>query len=206
MALIVLAMLAGLLLASGAGLVLFAGFELSGAAPATVVFAVLAIGLIAASLGVVLARHPIRSALSLVVAMFLLAAMFATLDAQLIAALQIIVYAGAIMVLFLFVIMLLNLQAEPGFSVGVRHLGVGAAAGVLFLLAVGRFFLGDAGATAAAGPGGPGMGAPVPADFGGIVPIGERLFTHFLLAFEVTSILLLVAVVGSIVLAKRNLV
>lgn len=206
MVFVVLAILASLLLASGAGLVLFAGFELSGAAPATVVFAVLAIGLIAASLGVVLARHPIRSALSLVVAMFLLAAMFATLDAQLIAALQIIVYAGAIMVLFLFVIMLLNLQEEPRFLAGVRHLGVGAGAGVLFLLAVTRFFLGDAGATGAAGPGGPGMGAPVAADFGGIAPIGERLFTHFLLSFEVTSILLLVAIVGSIVLAKRNLV
>lgn len=206
MAIVILAVLAGLLLASGAALVLVAGFELSGAAPATIVFAILAIGIIAASLGVVLARHPVRSALSLVVAMFLLAAMFATLDAQLIAALQIIVYAGAIMVLFLFVIMLLNLQEEPRFTASVNHLGVGSVAGVLFLLAVGRFFFGRTGATVAAGPGGPGMGAAVPADFGGIVPIGERLFTHFLLSFEVTSILLLVAIVGAVVLAKRNLV
>jgi len=205
MVLIILAVLAGLMLVSGAGLVLLGGFELSGAPPATFLFAVLAIGMVAGSLGVILARHPIRSALSLVITMFLLAAMFATLDAQLVAALQIIVYAGAIMVLFLFVIMLLNLQEEPRFLNNVRHLGVGSVVGVIFLMALVRFFFGRAGATAGAGPGGPGMTAAVPAGFGDIASIGERLFTHFLLAFEVTSVLLLVAIVGAIVLAKRHL-
>lgn len=198
MALIVLAMLAGLLLASGAGLVLFAGFELSGAAPATVVFAVLAIGLIAASLGVVLARHPIRSALSLVVAMFLLAAMFATLDAQLIAALQIIVYAGAIMVLFLFVIMLLGADAIPGrqsWRTFILPITLSA------LLALETIYL----LVIKARP----AGNVLPPEEAinateNLQQLGVALFSDYLLPFEIVSILLLAAMVGAIVLTKKE--
>jgi NADH-quinone oxidoreductase subunit J len=168
-------------------------------APA-VIFGVLAALLVAAALGVVLLRSPIRCALSLVVALFLLAVMFLTLDAQLVAALQVIVYAGAIMVLFLFVIMLLNLREQPQVMV---RLGMRLAAGLvgsLFLLAVGRFLVARSVANA-----GTGMGAAVPAAFGSTELLAERLFTQHLLAFEVTSVLLLVAIVGAVVLAKKTL-
>jgi len=166
-----------------------------------VLFGVFAVLLIASALGVVLQRSPIRCALSLVVTLFLLAVVFLFLDAQLVAVLQVIVYAGAIMVLFLFVIMLLNLQEDP---VAMARLGMRTAAalvGTLFLLALVRLLvrplplaLGAAGSS------------PIPAGFGSTEMLGEHLFTRFLLAFEITSILLLVAIVGAVVLAKRKLV
>lgn len=164
-----------------------------------VAFGILAALLVLSALGVVLAQSPIRSALSLVVTLFLLAVTFVFLDAPLVAVLQIIVYAGAIMVLFLFVIMLLNLQQDPSVP---RHrvvlgLALGGSSILLFsgvwLL---RFGVGDA----------PGLQGPAPDGFGSTESIALRLFTHHLLAFEITGLLLLVAVVGAVVLAKRNLV
>ena len=168
-----------------------------------VLFGILAVLLIAASASVVLQKSPIRSALSLVVALFLLAVVFLFLNAQLVAALQVIVYAGAIMVLFLFVIMLLNLQHEVQ---AMAKLGTRFAAGFvasLFLLAVIRLLIAQPGAAAAGA--GSGMGGAVPAGFGSTEQLAERLFTRFLLPFEVNSVLLLVAIVGAVVLAKRTL-
>jgi len=164
-------------------------------------FGILALLMIASALGVVLLHSPVRSALSLVMTLFLLAVTFLFLDAYLVAALQVVVYAGAIMVLFLFVIMLLNLQADPqGMAkVGVRFAAVLLAS--LFLLAAVRFFV----APAALGSG-TGMGGTPPAGFGSVEAVAERLFTHSLFAFEVTSVLLLVAIIGAVVLAKRKLV
>ena len=164
-------------------------------------FGCLAVLLVSSGLGVILARSPIRSALSLVMTLFFLAVMFLLLDAQLVAVLQVIVYAGAIMVLFLFVIMLLNLQEEP---VAMARVSVRCAAGLagsLFLLAAVRFFRSGAPQDPATG-----MGGAVGADFGGTAQVGERLFTHYLLAFEITSFLLLVAMVSAVVLAKKTLV
>jgi len=158
-------------------------------------FAVL---LVLSALGVVLQRNPVRSALSLVATLFLLAVTFLFLDAHLVALLQIIVYAGAIMVLFLFVIMLLNLQTEP------REAGrwglklFGALAASLFVLE-----MIDLSRTKGAAPGS-GMIGAVAEGFGTTEALGERLFTHFLLPFEITSVLLLVAIVGAVVLAKRK--
>ena len=163
-------------------------------------FGVLAALLIASGLGVVLAPSPIRSALSLVVTLFLIAVMFLLLDAQLVAALQVVVYAGAIMVLFLFVIMLLNLQTDTR---AMAHLGVRAAAlllGSLFLLALVRFAV-----RPGIDPAGGGMSGAVPAGFGSTELLAETLFTRFLFAFEITSVLLLVAIVGAVVLAKQRL-
>jgi NADH-quinone oxidoreductase subunit J len=165
-----------------------------------VLFGVMAALLIAAALGVVLQRSPIRSALSLIVTLFLLAVIFVFLDAHLVAALQVIVYAGAIMVLFLFVIMLLNLQHDPQ---GLARLGIRYAAalvGSLFFLAAVRFLV------RAPSSAGPGMSGAAPEGFGSIEQVGERMFTHALLPFELTSVLLLVAIVGAVVLAKRRLV
>ncbi|MBI3782381.1 MAG: NADH-quinone oxidoreductase subunit J [Deltaproteobacteria bacterium] len=164
----------------------------------TGVFVLLATLLVVAALGVVLARSPIRSALSLVVALFFLAVFFLLLDAQLIAALQVIVYAGAIMVLFLFVIMLLNLQEHPAemARAGLRFLAGTLAS--LFLLAT-IYFTNRSGISNAQG-----MGA-IPDGFDSTAQIAERLFTQHLFAFELTSLLLLVAIISAVVLAKKKL-
>ena len=164
-----------------------------------VLFGILAVLLIASALGVVLSPSPVRSALSLVMTLFFVAVEFLFLDAQLVAALQVVVYAGAIMVLFLFVIMLLNLQEDPH---AMARLGMRAAAvvlGSLFLLAAVHFFVkGGLGA-------GSGMAGAVPTSFGSTELLAETLFTRFLFAFEITSVLLLVAIIGAVVLAKKTL-
>lgn len=165
-----------------------------------VVFGILAVLMIVSALSVILQPSPIRSALSLVVTLFLLAVTFLLLDAQLVAVLQVIVYAGAIVVLFLFVIMLLNLQEQPR---SMARLGVRLAAvliGSLFLLAVIRLAIGPGMQVAGAG-----MAGGVPAGFGSTQALAQRLFTHYLFAFEITSVLLLIAIVGAVVLAKRSM-
>jgi NADH-quinone oxidoreductase subunit J len=156
-------------------------------------FLVLAALTVASALTVIIHRNPIYSALGLVSTLFLLAVLFLGLDAQMVAVLQIIVYAGAIVVLFLFVIMLLNLQVEERSSaapplIGVAALG-GLAMGGLVILAIVRTQL----------------GAPVPvhAGFGGTEALAERLFTVYLLPFELTSLLLLVAIVGAVVVGRK---
>ena len=170
-----------------------------------VLFLVLAGLLIAAALSVVLQPSPVRSALSLVVTLFLMAVMFLLLDAQLVAVLQVTVYAGAIVVLFLFVIMLLNLQEEPRVMARLATQCAAVSLGSLFLLALVRFLVTPP-RLPASGSSAAGMGGAVSAGFGSVQVLAERLFTHFLLAFEITSVLLLVAIIGAVVLAKRRLV
>jgi NADH-quinone oxidoreductase subunit J len=162
-----------------------------------VLFGVLAVLLIISALGVIVLRHPVRSALSLVVTLFLLAVMFVLLDAQIVAALQVVVYAGAIMVLFLFVIMLLNLQSDAQSMARLAMRCAAVLVGSLFLLAGVRFFTVSREL---------GMSSPAPAGFGSTEELAKRLFTRYLFAFETTSVLLLVAIVGAVVLAKRKLV
>jgi NADH-quinone oxidoreductase subunit J len=161
-----------------------------------VTFFALAIPLIFVAAMVILHPNPVYSALYLVLALFLLAVYFLFLEAHLIAVLQIIVYAGAIVVLFLFVIMLLNLQTEVGERQrkGLRlaaFLGGGVLVIELFLL-LRRL------------PVGAESDQSLPEGFGTVSAVGERLFTDFLLPFEITGILLLVAMVGAVVLAKRQ--
>lgn len=152
-----------------------------------------ALTLIGASM-VVLFANPVRSAMSLVATLCSLAVIFVLLDAHLLAAMEVLVYAGAVMVLFLFVVMLLNMREE---ELGARRftlvkvLGFVAAAAVAYLLieAVG------------AGP----MRAQIGAAYGGVVMVGRMLFRDYLLAFELTSLLLLMAVVGAVILAKRRI-
>lgn len=155
----------------------------------------LAILAILSALGVVLSRNPVRSALCLVTTLFLLAVLFVLLDASMLAALQVLVYVGAIMVLFLFVIMLLNLQteaAEPERKVlRTTVVAVGGALVVFVISAVASSGLRPSVA--------PGEG------FGNAAALSERLFTHFLLPFEITSVLLLVAIIGAVVIAKRRM-
>jgi NADH-quinone oxidoreductase subunit J len=159
-------------------------------------FLLVAVLTVVAALGVVLHPNPVKSALFLVVTLFLLAVVFVLLEAHMIAALQIIVYAGAIMVLFLFVIMLLNLQSDDPERGRRRYVlrGLAWLGGVVFAVELALLVGGatvDSPATA-------------PAGYGGAETVARSLYTDFLLPFELTSILLLVAVVGAVVLAQKQ--
>jgi NADH-quinone oxidoreductase subunit J len=157
---------------------------------------------IACSLLVVLKKNPVASAFSLVLVFFAFAGIYALLDAHLIAALQVLVYAGAIMVLFIFVIMLLNADT-PSFDLGRTHMGVrivsGALCAVMFIAFVWAFKNSS-------------ILAPV-ADFtpekidaagGNTRVISELMFSSYILPFELTSVLLLGAIVGAVAISKRN--
>jgi NADH-quinone oxidoreductase subunit J len=157
------------------------------------IFAALAI---AGALGMVLnTRNTVAAALSLAVTMVALGGLYVLLEAYLIGVLQILVYAGAILVLFLFVVMLLNLRG-PDFSPQRQRATKIAAAviGVLVLLQFLQLIHGAFGAPAA-----------IPEGFGGYRQVGIALFTDYVLAFEVTSLLLLAAMVGAVILAKRKI-
>jgi NADH-quinone oxidoreductase subunit J len=157
------------------------------------VFIVLALMAVAGAVNLILQRHPIHSALSLIVVMASLAGLYLLLEAEFVAAVQIIVYAGAIMVLFVFVIMLLNagLEERTQFSGMARYVGV-PLAGVL--LAVLVFHVARASAAMRAAP----------LTEGATRPIALLLFRDFAFPFELTSILILVALLGAVVLAKRD--
>jgi NADH-quinone oxidoreductase subunit J len=158
-----------------------------------VLFLALAALTVGSALTVVLHRNPVHSAVALVSTLFLQAVIFLGLDAQLIAFLQVIVYAGAVVVLFLFVIMLLNLQRESqaigGPVLALAGLGGGGALGALIIRGVAH---------------GNRVAPAVPSTFGETAGVGELLFTTYLLPFELTSLLLLVAVVGAVAIAKRR--
>jgi NADH-quinone oxidoreductase subunit J len=148
-----------------------------------------------AALSVILQRTPVYSALSLIVVLCALAVVYLLLGAELIAMLQVIVYAGAIMVLFVLVIMLLNAGHEqPALheSRMARWLGVPLLTAFLLgvLLVVWRQF--------------PRAPEPAPLD-SGAVAIGHLLFRAYVLPFEATSVLILVAILGAVVLAKKQL-
>jgi NADH-quinone oxidoreductase subunit J len=164
-------------------------------------FWILAILSVVSALMLVTNRNPVRCALFLVVNFICLAIFYLMLQAEVLAALQILVYAGAIMVLFLFVVMLLNLGGEQirhDPLVGQRPLGVVFGIGLLAFLGY-ALWKGAAGAVAAA----PTEGATgLLAD--PVFQIGYLLFTKYVYPFEVTSLLLLVGIIGTILLAKRR--
>ena len=148
-------------------------------------------------------RSPLASALWLVVTLFALSAIYVTLDAQFIGVLQVLVYAGAIMVLFLFVIMLLNLgRGGPSDLKGPAGLAIAALLG-------GALFV-QLRALPGAGPPAlirlpEGTMADLQEQQGMVQTVARPLFSDYLIPFEITSILLLAAVVGAVVLAKRKL-
>jgi len=155
-------------------------------------FAALAV---VSALGMVLnLRNTVAGAMWLVITMVSLAGIFALLEAHLLAVLQILVYGGAIVVLFLFVVMLLNLR-QDAFAPPRQRLTkvVGAGLGLLVLVALVGLIPGHLPAT-----------APLPEGFGGYEAVGTVLYTDYLLPFEATSLLLLAAIVGAVVLAKRR--
>ena len=146
--------------------------------------------------GVILQRHPVHSLLALVLTLVVVAVLFIGLGATTVGFLQMIVYAGAIMILFLFVIWLLNLQTQPIDTgrLALKFLGaLGSAALIAELL---LFVLHP--------PAPLGYKKPVAPDYGSIGRLAQGLFSDYLVAFEVTSILLLVGVVGGVALARRT--
>lgn len=148
---------------------------------------------LAGSVMVITRRHPISSAMYLILTLFAVAAIFVLRHSHFIAAIQVIVYAGAVVVLFVFVIMLLNV-AESAIPVEkatvAKGLGV-VAAGLLMIegAVAGKSFSG---------------GTVTNVDIGSVEAVGSALFTKYLLPFELTSVLLLAAIVGAIIMAKKK--
>lgn len=158
---------------------------------------------IAFSLLTVFKKNPVSSAFSLVLVFFAFAGIYALMGAHLVAALQVLVYAGAIMVLFIFVIMLLNADV-PSFDMGRTHLGLRIASGALTVVLLGLFIWSMKNS------------APLPAkgrftpEFvekagGNTQVISELMFSEYILPFELTSVLLLAGIVGAVAIAKRKL-
>ncbi len=149
---------------------------------------------LAGGIGVVAARQPVHSALALLVVLASLAVTYLLLAAQFIAALQVIIYAGAIVVLFLFVIMLLHAQSGEGRRQKLpRQRGAAFVFAALFLAAL------VVGTLSAAGP-----PRPLAAGFGTAQQVGEALFAVYLLPFELASVILLVGIVAAVVLGRRG--
>jgi NADH-quinone oxidoreductase subunit J len=162
-----------------------------------IIFGLLAV---AGALNLLFQRHPINSALSLIVVMMSLAVLYWSLGAEFLAAAQVIVYAGAIMVLFVFVVMLLNAGEEDrthGSKIAYVA-GIPGAAAIFCLLSF--VFLSERtqlGTTQ--------LGGYLTSSVSNISEISHTLFTSLLLPFEVTSILILVAILGAVVLARKEL-
>ena len=161
-----------------------------------IIFGILAV---AGALNLLFQRHPINSALSLVVVMISLAVLYWSLGAEFLAAAQIIVYSGAVMVLFVFVIMLLNAGVEQRThgSRAAYIVGIPGAAAIFCLLSF--VFLSERNAFGSSG-----VGGYLDRGVNNIAELSSVLFTKLLLPFEVTSILILVAILGAVVLARKE--
>jgi NADH:ubiquinone oxidoreductase subunit 6 (subunit J) len=164
-----------------------------------IVFFIAAIGAVAGAIGVIALRNPFYSVLSLVAHLLCLALLFLLLHAEFVAAAQVVVYAGAVMVLYVFVVAYVggtDTSLAPDVSKGVRTLSV-LFAGLLFvelaiaIIGTSLKAMDTEGATLATG-------------FGQPAQIGELLLTRFLLPFEIASFLLLIAAVGAVTLARRR--
>ena len=164
------------------------------------VFAASAVIVLSGAIGVVISSNPVHAALSLVMTLFGIAVLFVAQEAHFLAAVQVIVYAGAIVVLFLFVIMLIgvdraeNVRQEPlrGQRPLALLLGVVALAQIV-LLSRGTDWV--TGAPSAAGP--------ASGETSNVEKLAETIFTRYMFAFEATSVLLIIAVVGAVVLVRR---
>ena len=161
-----------------------------------VLFIVFGLICVAGAVNLLVQRHPINSALSLVVVMASLALIYLLLGAEFVAAIQVIVYAGAIMVLFVFVIMLLNAGAEERTRGSRIALFVGVP-GVAALAATVAWLLLHSGGQL----GGVTISS---SNFGDTHNIARLLFRDFLLPFEITSVLILIAIMGAVVLGRKE--
>ena len=166
-----------------------------------VLFIVFGLICVAGAVNLLVQRHPINSALSLVVVMASLALIYLLLGAEFVAAIQVIVYAGAIMVLFVFVIMLLNAGAEEHTRGSHIALLIGVP-GVVVLAGTVAWLLVQS--SSALGSVSIGSEKSQNIAFGDTHKIAELLFQNFLLPFEVTSVLILIAIMGAVVLGKKE--
>ena len=155
------------------------------------------------SLLVVLQKNPVYSVLSIIAAFFGLAGLYVLLEAPFVAVVQIIIYAGAIMVLFLFVVMLLNVPREDAAEWDRAHplyrpmaVRIGAVLAVLLALELGWALSRTAGLSAGVADDGPAVSS--------VAELGKVLFTDYMFAFEVTSILIIASMVGAVVLARKR--
>lgn len=164
-----------------------------------ILFYILAAVTVVTSIGVITARNPVYSALLLVVTLFAVAGLYLTLNAEFLAVVQVLTYAGAVLVLFVFIVMLLNLSpaelkektlSKPGLFILTLLTAVGFAS-VAYL-----FRWGSVEATSR---------SPLPEDFGSIQSVGKLMFTQYIIPFEIAGVLLTVALIGAVLLAKKNL-
>jgi len=163
-------------------------------------FAYFAVAMTILSLLVVTRRNPVHSVLWMLVLFIHIAALYLFLNAEFIAAIQIIIYAGAILVLFLFVIMLLNLRKEEAEKRFQKQWLYSIAISVLLVI----FLVSVVGNITVVPPPGP-YTAEVIKSEGHLMTIGKVLYSEFLLPFEIASLILLVAIIGAVVLAKKRL-
>ncbi|MYH18730.1 MAG: NADH-quinone oxidoreductase subunit J [Gemmatimonadetes bacterium] len=162
-------------------------------------FLFFAIVAVASSVAMILQRNPIYCVLLLIMVMISIAGLYLMLDAQFVAIIQIVVYAGAIMVLFLFVIMLLNLSREEGGVFRIQKPLAVLLAALLFLPVAAMIMSYAGGGTTTPADGGG-------AGFGEVEQIGTLLFTKYLLPVEIAAVLLLIAIVGAVVLTRKGTV
>ncbi|MGN6476875.1 MAG: NADH-quinone oxidoreductase subunit J family protein [Flavipsychrobacter sp.] len=157
-------------------------------------FWVLTVMALGCALGVILSRNPVSSVLFLIATFFAISGHYLLMNAQFLAIVNIIVYAGAIMVLFLFVIMLMNLNAdtEPQKNRLVQLAGV-VSGGILFLVILAALRSSSANVL-----------EQTPTDIGLIKNLGKTLFTQFVLPFEISSVLFLSAMIGAVVIGKKE--
>jgi NADH-quinone oxidoreductase subunit J len=161
-----------------------------------ILFIVFGLICVAGAINLLVQRHPINSALSLVVVMSSLALIYLLLGAEFVAAIQVIVYAGAIMVLFVFVIMLLNAGSEERTRGSHIALLIGVPGVLVLACVIGWILINRSGEL--------GSVKISSTNFGDTHKIAGLLFTNFLLPFEVTSVLILIAIMGAVVLGRRN--
>ena len=162
-------------------------------------FLFFAIVAVASSVAMILQRNPIYCVLLLIMVMISIAGLYLMLDAQFVAIIQIVVYAGAIMVLFLFVIMLLNLSREEGGVFRIQKPLAVLLAALLFLPVAAMVTSYAGGGTTPPADGGG-------AGFGEVEQIGTLLYTKYLLPVEIAAVLLLIAIVGAVVLTRKGTV
>jgi NADH-quinone oxidoreductase subunit J len=159
---------------------------------------------LAGAFGVILARNPVHSALSLVVTLVSVAVLFIQQDAHLLAAVQVVVYAGAIVVLFLFVIMLLGIDHPDTLRDPLKAQRAAAIVLGLILLVEVLFLTGHQWATGAQAPASDAIRGGPPGLGNNVERVARSLFTDFLWPFEITAALLVLAVIGAVVLARRS--
>ena len=160
----------------------------------SLVFIILSAILLASAIGVVIAQNPIHSALCLIVNLVGVACVFASLDAHFLAMVQVIVYAGAIMVLVVFVLMLLNTKEEERTTAGLVQLLVASVIGIFFIGFVSKEVLSEWPVVERSGE----------AVVGSVQAIGMLLYTDYILPFEAAGLLIMAALVGAAMLAKTK--